>query len=68
MAPLLRPPLPGSIQGTAQTIMVVGASIGPLPLGAAFDLYGAYTGALLTLAVLPALASIAILFMRPPQL
>jgi MFS family permease len=58
----------GSIQGTAQTIMVVGASIGPLPLGAAFDLYGAYTGALLTLAVLPALASIAILFMRPPQL
>jgi MFS family permease len=58
----------GSIQGTAQTIMVVGASLGPLPLGAAFDLYGAYTGALLTLAVLPALASIAILFMRPPQL
>jgi MFS family permease len=58
----------GSIQGTAQTIAVIGASLGPLPLGAAFDLYGAYTGALLTLAVLPVLCSIAILLMRPPQL
>jgi MFS family permease len=58
----------GSIQGTAQTIMVVGASLGPLPLGAAFDLYGGYTGALLTLAVLPVLCSIAILLMRPPPL
>lgn len=58
----------GGIQGTAQTIMVVGASIGPLPLGAAFDLYGAYTGALATLAVLPVLSSVAILLMRPPQL
>jgi MFS family permease len=58
----------GSIQGTAQTIGVVGASLGPLPLGAAFDLYGDYTGALLTLAALPVLCSIAILLMRPPQL
>jgi MFS family permease len=58
----------GSIQGTAQTIAVVGASLGPLPLGAAFDLYGEYTGALLTLAGLPVLCSIAILLMRPPQL
>ena len=37
----------GSIQGTAQTIGVVGASIGPLPFGAAFDLFGDYVGALL---------------------
>jgi MFS family permease len=58
----------GSIQGTAQTIMVVGASLGPLPLGAAFDLYGDYTGALLTLAVLPLICSAAILLMRPPRL
>jgi cyanate permease len=58
----------GSIQGTAQTIGVVGASIGPLPLGAAFDLYGTYTGALLTLAGLPVLCSIAILLMRAPPL
>jgi MFS family permease len=58
----------GGIQGTAQTIAVVGASLGPLPLGIAFDLYGAYTGALLTLAVLPVVCSIAILLMREPQL
>ena len=58
----------GSIQGTAATIMVVGASIGPLPLGAAFDLYGEYTTALLVLAVLPVLCSVAILLMRPPRL
>jgi MFS family permease len=58
----------GSIQGTAQTIMVVGASIGPLPLGAAFDLYGDYSGALITLAGLPVLCSVAILLMRPPRL
>ncbi|HYZ26630.1 MAG TPA: MFS transporter [Geminicoccaceae bacterium] len=58
----------GSIQGTSQTIAVVGASVGPLPLGVAFDLYGAYTGALLMLAGLPVLCSIAILLMRPPQL
>ena len=32
----------GSIQGTATTIMVVGASIGPLPFGAAYDATGSY--------------------------
>jgi MFS family permease len=58
----------GSIQGTAQTIGVLGASIGPLPLGAAFDLYGDYATALLVLAVLPVLCSIAILLLRPPRL
>ena len=35
----------GSIQGTAQTVGVAGASLGPLPLGAAYDLTGAYDGA-----------------------
>jgi MFS family permease len=58
----------GSIQGTAQTIGVVGASIGPIPLGAAFDLFGSYRGALLLLSVLPVLCALAILFMRPPRL
>ena len=58
----------GSIQGTAQTIRVVGASLGPMPLGAAFDLYGGYTGALLLLAVLPVICALAILLMRPPRL
>jgi len=58
----------GSIQGTAQTIGVVGASVGPIPLGAAFDLFGSYQGALLLLAVLPVLCALAILLMRPPRL
>lgn len=58
----------GSIQGTATTIMVVGASIGPLPFGAAYDITGSYRIALLTLALLPVLCATAVLFMRPPDL
>jgi MFS family permease len=58
----------GSIQGTAQSIAVVGASIGPIPLGAAFDLFGSYQGALLLLSLLPVACATAILFMRPPRL
>lgn len=58
----------GSIQGTAQTIGIVGASIGPLPFGVAFDLFGSYTGALLIFAVLPVVCAIAILLMPLPRL
>jgi MFS family permease len=58
----------GSIQGTAQTIGVVGASIGPLPLGFAFDQFGSYRGALMLLSLLPVLCAIAVLFMREPRL
>lgn len=58
----------GSIQGTAATIMVVGASIGPLPFGMDYDATGGYQTALLTLALLPVLCAVAVLFMRPPEL
>jgi len=58
----------GSIQGTAATIMVVGASIGPLPLGATYDATGSYQLALLSLAIIPVICAIAVLFMRPPDL
>ncbi|MEM7044189.1 MAG: MFS transporter [Pseudomonadota bacterium] len=58
----------GSIQGTAATIMVVGASIGPLPFGVAYDATGSYQTALLTLALLPVICAIAVLLMRPPEL
>jgi MFS family permease len=58
----------GSIQGTAQTIGVIGASIGPLPFGAAFDLYGSYAGALLLFALLPVLCAGAVLAMPLPSL
>jgi MFS family permease len=57
----------GSIQGTAQTIGIVGASVGPLPFGAAFDLFGSYVGALLGFAVLPVLCAGAILLMKLPR-
>ncbi len=58
----------GSIQGAAQTIGVVGASIGPLPLGIAFDLFGSYTGTLYLLAGLPVVCASMLLFLRPPRL
>jgi len=58
----------GSIQGTATTIGVIGASIGPLPLGIAFDMFGSYTGALIVLAILPMLCATAVLLMEPPRL
>ena len=58
----------GSIQGTAQTIGVVGASVGPLPLGLAFDLFGSYTATLYVLAALPAVCAFMLLFLTPPRL
>jgi MFS family permease len=58
----------GSIQGTAQTIGIIGASLGPLPFGAAFDLFGSYTGALLVFALQPVLCAAAILLMPLPRL
>ena len=56
----------GSVQGTGQMIGVIGASIGPLPLGIAFDLTGSYQETLLLLAIYPAGCAIAALFLRTP--
>lgn len=58
----------GSIQGAGTTINVVGASLGPLPLGIAFDLTGSYTAALLALPALPLACAVAVLFIREPDL
>ena len=58
----------GSIQGAAQTIGIIGASIGPLPMGIAFDLYGSYTGVLYLLALLPIVCALMLAFLRPPHL
>ena len=58
----------GSIQGSATTINVVGASLGPLPLGMAYDSFGSYGGALLALAIIPIGCAIAVLFIRAPDL
>lgn len=58
----------GSIQGIGQTISVVGASIGPIPFGLAFDLFGTYDGALWLFALQPAIFAGLVLMMRPPDL
>ena len=58
----------GSIQGTGQMIGVVGASLGPLPLGIAFDLTGDYTLTLIAFAAMPlAAAVLVLLFLRDPK-
>ena len=57
----------GSIQGTGQMIGVVGASLGPLPVGLAFDLLGTATLTLRLIALYPLLAAaLAVLFLRTP--
>ncbi|MFK7965635.1 MAG: MFS transporter [Burkholderiaceae bacterium] len=57
----------GSIQGTTQMIAVVGASLGPLPVGLAFDYLGDPTNTLRWLALFPVLCAIAaVLFLRTP--
>ena len=58
----------GSIQGAAQTIGVIGASLGPLPLGLAFDLFGSYTATLCVLAAVPVACALMLLFLRAPRL
>jgi len=57
----------GSLQGTGQMVAVVGASLGPLPVGLAFDYLGSPTLTLQLLAIYPvACALAAILFLRTP--
>ena len=58
----------GSIQGTGQMIGVVGASLGPLPVGLALDFIGDATWTLRLLAVFPfCMAMIALAFLKTPQ-
>ena len=58
----------GSIQGTGQTVLIVGASLGPLPLSLSLDLTGDYAVALAGSAALCVLVALATaLFLRYPQ-
>ena len=57
----------GSIQGVGQASGIVGASIGPLPLGIAFDQFGSYTEALHLLAILPVVCALIALFLIRPD-
>jgi MFS family permease len=57
----------GHLQGTGQLIGVIGASIGPLPVGMAFDLVGSAGTTLQLLAIAPLLCAITALFLRTPD-
>lgn len=58
----------GSIQGVAQMGAVIGASIGPIPLGLGYDYLGGYGGTLVALAAIPVACAVAVVFMRVPRL
>ena len=58
----------GSIQGVAQMAAVIGASVGPIPLGLGYDYLGGYGGTLVALAAIPVMCAVAVLLMRAPRL
>jgi MFS family permease len=58
----------GSIRGVGFSVSVVGAALGPIPFGLAYDLLGGYDPAIAALLVLPVLATVAVLLTRPPSL
>lgn len=57
----------GSIQGPSNTIGILGAALGPIPFGIAFDLLGGYHGAILAQAVIPVILAGAMLVNGPPR-
>lgn len=57
----------GSIQGPANTIGILGAALGPVPFGIAFDLLGGYHGAILIQAIIPVVLAVASLAMGSPR-
>lgn len=58
----------GSIQGTGQTCLIVGASLGPLPFSLSLDLTGNYSAAVAGSAALCVLVALAAaLFLRYPR-
>ena len=58
----------GSIQGTGQTALIVGASLGPLPFSLSLDLTGDYSAALIGSAFVSVLVAIAAaVFLRYPR-
>lgn len=57
----------GSIRAIASSFMIIGASIGPLPLGMAFDQWGGYTEILYLIMVFPLLGFVAALTSPNPN-
>ena len=57
----------GSIRSFTMTAMVIGASLGPLPFGLAYDFFQGYQEIILAMMLLPVLGSIAALLSPPPH-
>lgn len=57
----------GSIKGLAQTVMVIGSALGPLPLAFAFEQFGSFNEAILILMILPLLGGIAAFISPAPR-
>jgi MFS family permease len=58
----------GSIRAMASSFMIIGAALGPLPLGVAFDQWGGYTEILYVMIVFPLLGLVAALMSPSPSL
>lgn len=56
----------GGIQGAGFTVGVIGASIGPMPFGMAYDLLGGYHEVVLGLSFLPTVFGFVVFFTPPP--
>ena len=56
----------GEIQGTGQMVLVVGASLGPLPVGMAFDYLGSPDTVIRILAIFPLICAVATQYLRTP--
>jgi sugar phosphate permease len=57
----------GTITGVTTTIVIVGSSLGPIPLGVARDWLGSYNQALSILAIFPIVLGVISLFTPRPQ-
>lgn len=55
-----------SLRGMATTAMVVGSSLGPIIVGAAYDMIGSYTQVIVLMAILPLIAGAAVMVTPEP--
>jgi MFS family permease len=58
----------GSIRSVGFAVGTLGAALGPLPFGLAYDLLGGYDPAIAALLTLPVVATVAVLLAKPPAL
>ncbi|WP_031548768.1 MFS transporter [Salinicoccus luteus] len=57
----------GSINGVGSTMVVIGSSLGPLPFGLGYDMFGSYTFILTLMVVFPVIGIISALLSKKPQ-